>query len=262
MSDATTLLLTDYLRTLKMPTMLREYPVVARQSSEQDASYDQFLAQLAELEVQHRHSQAINPRDTPCSTIACVRVNPSDSSASGPGSGRNSWITNWYWLGVKPEISRTLRPPTALEIAEVVAILGTSLFGGAAVRAAGKITLRGALKLPAGKLSTQLLVTLLESRGVQVVFRTEQHVVKGNRVVTGTFSPFTASGSLKPKVEVFSGSPNKVATLFEEYIHFVQWEAIKKTLPTKYITQEVWEQVILTRTAAAAKAREVLHTLI
>lgn len=62
MSDATTLLLTDYLRTLKMPTMLREYPVVARQSSEQDASYDQFLAQLAELEVQHRYSQAIKRR--------------------------------------------------------------------------------------------------------------------------------------------------------------------------------------------------------
>ena len=62
MSDATTLLLTDYLRTLKMPTMLREYPVVARQSSEQDASYDQFLAQLAELEVQHRHTQAIKRR--------------------------------------------------------------------------------------------------------------------------------------------------------------------------------------------------------
>lgn len=62
MSDATTLLLTDYLRTLKLPTMLREYPVVARQSSEQDASYDQFLAQLAELEVQNRHAQAIKRR--------------------------------------------------------------------------------------------------------------------------------------------------------------------------------------------------------
>jgi DNA replication protein DnaC len=60
MSD--TLLLNGYLKTLRLPTMLREYPAVARQCSQADASYEQFLQQLAELEVQHRQAQSIQRR--------------------------------------------------------------------------------------------------------------------------------------------------------------------------------------------------------
>ncbi len=53
------LLLSSYLKTLRLPTFLREYPAVARQSNEKDASYELFLQQLAELEVQHRQAQGI-----------------------------------------------------------------------------------------------------------------------------------------------------------------------------------------------------------
>jgi DNA replication protein DnaC len=56
------LLLTSYLKTLRLPTFLREYPAVARQCSEKDASYDLFLQQLAELEVQQRQAQGIERR--------------------------------------------------------------------------------------------------------------------------------------------------------------------------------------------------------
>ena len=56
------LLLTSYLKTLRLPTFLREYPAVARQCSEKDASYDLFLQQLAELEVQQRQAQGIQRR--------------------------------------------------------------------------------------------------------------------------------------------------------------------------------------------------------
>jgi|TARA_B100001964_G_scaffold106094_1_gene118499 DNA replication protein DnaC len=56
------LLLTSYLKTLRLPTMLRECPTVARQCSEADASYAMFLQQLAELEVQHRQAQSIERR--------------------------------------------------------------------------------------------------------------------------------------------------------------------------------------------------------
>lgn len=56
------LLLTSYLKTLRLPTFLREYPAVARQCSEKDASYELFLQQLAELEVQHRQAQGIERR--------------------------------------------------------------------------------------------------------------------------------------------------------------------------------------------------------
>jgi len=53
------LLLNSYLKTLRLPTFLREYPAVARQCTEKDAPYDSFLQQLAELEVQNRQAQGI-----------------------------------------------------------------------------------------------------------------------------------------------------------------------------------------------------------
>ena len=56
------LLLASYLKTLRLPTFLREYATVARQCGEKDASYDGFLQQLAELEVQHRQVQSIARR--------------------------------------------------------------------------------------------------------------------------------------------------------------------------------------------------------
>lgn len=56
------LLLASYLKTLRLPTFLREHPAVARQCSEKDASYECFLQQLAELEVQNRQAQGIQRR--------------------------------------------------------------------------------------------------------------------------------------------------------------------------------------------------------
>jgi DNA replication protein DnaC len=56
------LLLTSYLKTLRLPTMLRECPTVARQCAEKDVSYELFLQQLAELEVQNRQAQSIARR--------------------------------------------------------------------------------------------------------------------------------------------------------------------------------------------------------
>ena len=56
------LLLASYLKTLRLPTFLREYATVARQCGEKDTAYDGFLQQLAELEVQHRQVQSIARR--------------------------------------------------------------------------------------------------------------------------------------------------------------------------------------------------------
>ena len=42
------LLLSSYLKTLKLPTMLAQYAEVARQCAESDASYEEFLERLAE----------------------------------------------------------------------------------------------------------------------------------------------------------------------------------------------------------------------
>ena len=51
-------LLKSHLKTLRMPTMLRESTTLARQIGEQHGSYELYLQQLAELEVQQRKAGA------------------------------------------------------------------------------------------------------------------------------------------------------------------------------------------------------------
>lgn len=55
-------LLSSYLKTLRLPAMLRECATVARQAAEADATYELFLQQLCELEVQQRRSASIERR--------------------------------------------------------------------------------------------------------------------------------------------------------------------------------------------------------
>lgn len=56
------LLLESYLKTLKLPTMRAEYEALARRCSQANAPYEDFLQQLAELEVQRRTAVAIERR--------------------------------------------------------------------------------------------------------------------------------------------------------------------------------------------------------
>ena len=55
-------LLTSHLRSLKLPTMLAQWREVARQSTEGDLSYGEFLERLAEREVNARQAKAIDRR--------------------------------------------------------------------------------------------------------------------------------------------------------------------------------------------------------
>ena len=56
------LLLDSYLKTLKLPTMRAEYEALARRCSQANAPYEDFLQQLAELEIQRRAAMATERR--------------------------------------------------------------------------------------------------------------------------------------------------------------------------------------------------------
>jgi DNA replication protein DnaC len=56
------LLLDNYLKTLRLPTFLREYAQVARQCGEKGEHYEEFLLHLAEREVAAREQNAIERR--------------------------------------------------------------------------------------------------------------------------------------------------------------------------------------------------------
>ena len=61
-SPATPLLLNESLKSLRLPTMLREYPAVSRDCAASDASYETFLERLTDREVQARHSKGVERR--------------------------------------------------------------------------------------------------------------------------------------------------------------------------------------------------------
>ena len=56
------LLLENYLKTLKLPTIRAEYKTIGRKCAQENLSYEDFLKQLVELEVQHRTAAAIERR--------------------------------------------------------------------------------------------------------------------------------------------------------------------------------------------------------
>jgi len=51
-------LLKSYLKKLKLPAILPEYPTVSRLCSQDNVPYEGYLQRLAEIEVQHRQAQA------------------------------------------------------------------------------------------------------------------------------------------------------------------------------------------------------------
>jgi len=55
-------LLDSYCKTLKLPTVAREYGRLARQCGEENRGYAPFLQNVLELEVQHRQTKAVKRR--------------------------------------------------------------------------------------------------------------------------------------------------------------------------------------------------------
>jgi DNA replication protein DnaC len=62
MTDAPKILLADHLKTLKLPTFLREYDKLARQCAAEGRDHVQFLARLVELELIDRERRMIERR--------------------------------------------------------------------------------------------------------------------------------------------------------------------------------------------------------
>jgi DNA replication protein DnaC len=62
MSKCNTVLLESHLKTLRLPTFVKEYAKAARQSGERGDSHELFLEHLAELEVNQRESKATTRR--------------------------------------------------------------------------------------------------------------------------------------------------------------------------------------------------------
>ena len=72
------LLLDHHLKTLRLPTMLREYDRVARQAAAEDLDYPRYLLRMAELELLDRERRATERRIRQAKFPICqIAKNPS-----------------------------------------------------------------------------------------------------------------------------------------------------------------------------------------
>jgi DNA replication protein DnaC len=62
MSDTPQVLLTHYLKTLRLPTFLREYDKRARQCAGEEVDYPRYLLRLTELEMIERERRTVERR--------------------------------------------------------------------------------------------------------------------------------------------------------------------------------------------------------
>jgi len=62
MTDTPQVLLNHHLKTLKLPTILREYPKVAKQCATEGTDYERFLLRLTELELIDRSQRMVDRR--------------------------------------------------------------------------------------------------------------------------------------------------------------------------------------------------------
>ena len=62
MTDAPQLLLNHHLKTLKLPTFLREYDKLARQCASEGTDHVRYLLRLAELELIDRERRMVERR--------------------------------------------------------------------------------------------------------------------------------------------------------------------------------------------------------
>jgi hypothetical protein len=91
MTEAPKILLAHHLKTLKLPTFLREYEKLARQCAAEGLDHVQFLARLVELEL---------PGGVRRQTMICGR----------PPAGVNG---GWWGAASRPQSSRPSKASTA-----------------------------------------------------------------------------------------------------------------------------------------------------
>ena len=84
MTEAPRILLTHHLKTLKLPTFLREYEKVARQCHAEGLDHVQFLSRLVELELIDRERRMVERRIKAAKFPTTKSLDSFDFKASKP----------------------------------------------------------------------------------------------------------------------------------------------------------------------------------
>ena len=113
MSEPPRILLEHRLKTLKLPTFLREYEKLARQSAQEGLDHVQFLSRLVELELIDRGRRLVERRIKAAKFPTTKSLDSFEFKAIPGGSPRRSRKATVAWLVPHPVRQRHTRSMSA-----------------------------------------------------------------------------------------------------------------------------------------------------
>ncbi len=212
MADAPQLLLDHHLKTLKLPTFLREYAKQARLSADEGVDHIAYLARLAELELIDRERRLVERRIKQARFPAVKQLESFDFKAV-PGLNKMLVLD----LARSEYVSRR----------ENVILLGPS--------GVGKTHIALALGLAACQkglnvrftTASQLVHELMEARDEKRLLRLQAQMAKVSLLIVDElgYVPLSQTGS-ELLFEVFSQRYERGATIVTSNLPFQEWTSV------------------------------------
>ncbi len=212
MSQKPTVLLEYYLKELKLPSFLREYPKIAEISQKDRADYQTFLLRLAEREIQDREVRARERRIKAAKFPIVKTLDTFDFTAQA---------------SINQPLIRELMSGTYIDQKENVLLIGNS--------GTGKTHLATALALGACQQgrkvrffsATGMVTTLLERREERQLERFNRQLERLELIVLDEpgYIPFSKTGA-ELLFEVISRAYERTSLILTTNLPFEQWTEI------------------------------------
>ena len=212
MTDTPQVLLVHHLKTLKLPTFLREYDKIARQCASEGVDHVRYLLRLAELELIDRERRMVERR-IKAARFPWSRASTASTSRSSPRSTRR-W--SWSW----PAASTSSAARTSSRSATVGPARPTSpsVLGLAACQ-------KG---LSVGFITAAALVhELIEARDDKQLLRFQKKLATYKLLIVDElgFVPLSKTGA-ELLFEVFSQRYERGSTLVTTNLPFDEWTEV------------------------------------